>query len=52
MEKEKLEKAIAESTSIGEALNVLGLRAAGGNYKTFHKYVKEYEISTAHFKTR
>lgn len=51
-EREKLKTLVNESNSIKEVLIKLGLRDAGGNYKTFHKYVLEYEISTAHFKTK
>jgi len=47
--KENFEKAIQGATCIKEAIITLGIRAAGGNYKVFHKYVKEYEIDTSHF---
>jgi len=50
--KENFEKAVKEATSIKSALKNLGLRAAGGNYKVFHKYVEKYEIDTSHFETK
>lgn len=50
--KENFEKAIKKSKSIKESLKNLNLRAAGGNYKVFHKYVDEYNIDTSHFETK
>lgn len=50
--KESFEKAVKEATSIKCALKNLGLRAAGGNYKVFHKYVEQYGIDTSHFESR
>lgn len=47
--KENFENAVKSSISIKEALAVLGLRAAGGNYNVFHKYVKLYKIDISHF---
>lgn len=47
--KERFEKVISESFSIKEALCKMGLRAAGGNYKVFHRYVELYKIDTTHF---
>lgn len=46
---ESFEKATASSETIKEALEKLGLRAAGGNYKVFHKYAEMYKIDTSHF---
>lgn len=40
---------IKESYSIAEVLNKLGLKAAGGNYRTFNKFVSENNIDTSHF---
>lgn len=37
--------ACASSTSIGEALRYLGLRAAGGNYKSFHQALDRLGIN-------
>jgi hypothetical protein len=50
--KDNFEKAIREATSIKSALKNLGLRAAGGNYKVFYKYVEKYSIDTSHFETK
>lgn len=50
--KENFEKAVKEASSIKEALKNLELRAAGGNYKIFHKYVDKYELDTSHFETK
>lgn len=50
--KESFEKIITESVNIKMALKKLGLRAAGGNYKVFHKYVEKYNLDTSHFETR
>lgn len=50
--KENFQKAILESNSIKEALKKMDLRAAGGNYKIFHKYVKLYGLNTSHFDER
>jgi hypothetical protein len=50
--KENFENAVMNATSIREALEILGLRAAGGNYKVFHKYVDKYELSTSHFESK
>lgn len=49
MDKEKLEKIVKESKTKKECLDKLGLRAAGGNYKTLIKYVKKYNIDDSHF---
>ena len=40
---------IKESTSISQVLNKLGLKAAGGNYRTFNRFVKKHNIDTSHF---
>lgn len=50
--KDNFEKAVKESNSIKAALKNLDLRAAGGNYKIFHKYVEEYNIDISHFETK
>lgn len=50
--KENFEKAIKEATSIKGTLKNLGLRAAGGNYKVFNKYLKKYGTDTSHFETK
>jgi hypothetical protein len=45
----ELRTAVASSRSCAEVLRKLGLRAAGGNHRTFKKYVALWGISTAHF---
>jgi hypothetical protein len=50
MDKIKLEEIIKTSKTQTECLNKMGLRAAGGNYKTLKKYIEKYSISTDHFK--
>lgn len=50
--KENFVKAIKNANSIKEALKNLNLRAAGGNYKVFHKYVKLYNLDISHFEAR
>lgn len=51
MNKYELEKVVKESKTKTECLIKMGLRAAGGNYKTITKYIEEYQISTEHFDT-
>ena len=46
---ENIKKVAKNATCIKEALIAMGLRAAGGNYKVFHKYVEKYGIDTSHF---
>jgi len=40
---------IKESSSIAQVLNKLGLKASGGNYRTFDRFVKKNNIDTSHF---
>jgi hypothetical protein len=40
---------IKESSSIAQVLNKLGLIPAGGNYRTFNRFVKNNNIDTSHF---
>lgn len=47
--KEKLKEAVRNSLSIAGVLKYLGIIPAGGNYKTIHKYIKEWNIDTSHF---
>jgi hypothetical protein len=49
MDKYELEKVVKESKTKTECLRKMGLRAAGGNYKTITKYIEEYQINTHHF---
>lgn len=48
-DKVQLQEAIDHSCSIREALERLGLRAAGSNYKQFDKYCKLYHIDKPKF---
>jgi Zn finger protein HypA/HybF involved in hydrogenase expression len=45
----KIYDIIKESTSIAQVLTKLGLKAAGGNYRTFDRFVKKNNIDTSHF---
>lgn len=47
--KEVLEPIIKNSKTITEVLEKLGMRCAGGNYKTIHKYIEKYGLDTNHF---
>jgi len=49
MEKTKLEKIIKESRTYTETLKKLGLRSAGGNFKTLKNYVEKYNLDVSHF---
>lgn len=42
-------EAVKTSFSISEALDKTGLKAAGANYKGFHKRVKRLNLDTSHF---
>ena len=46
---EQLKEAIETSTSIRQVLFKLNLVEQGGNYSTFHKAVKYYNLDTSHF---
>ena len=46
----ELATAVKSSLSFRQVLKMLNLRAAGGNYEQIKKYVKEYKLSTSHFK--
>lgn len=47
--KELLEPLIKESYSIAEVIRKLGLKAAGGNYKTINKKIQEFNLDISHF---
>jgi hypothetical protein len=49
IEKPIFEKIVKESSCITEALKKCGLRAAGGNFKTFKKVVAKWDIDLSHF---
>lgn len=45
----QLSAATKDSTSIRQVLVKLGLKSAGGNYKTFKIYAEKYQLDTSHF---
>jgi hypothetical protein len=47
--KENIEEIIKSSNSVREALEKMGLRNAGGNFKTMNKYLELYNIDISHF---
>jgi len=49
-EKENLRKIVIESISQKEILEKMGIRAAGGNFKTLKKYIELYNLDTSHFR--
>ena len=46
---EEFSRAVAESLSVRQVLNRIGLVPAGGNYKTVHARIKKLDLSTSHF---
>lgn len=46
---EELKEAIETSSSCRQVLLKLGIKPAGGNYRTFNKAVKHFELDTSHF---
>ena len=49
MKQEKLTEAIQNSFSIAEALKKMKMSVSTGNYRSFHKKIKEFGIDTSHF---
>jgi hypothetical protein len=47
---EEFKDAVAASSSIRQTLIKLGLEAKGGNYRVFHKFAKNNNVDTSHFK--
>ena len=47
--KEDFIAAVAKSKSIAGVLRQLNLRPVGGNYKTVHNLIREYNLDTSHF---
>jgi hypothetical protein len=45
----QLGSSVASARSFSEVLRALGLRSAGGNFRTIRKYCELWEISTEHF---
>lgn len=46
--KTKLTLAVASASSISGVLNILGLKPAGGNYKTIQFYINEWNLDISH----
>jgi len=46
----ELKQAVSSSTSFRQAISKLGLRPTGGNYDQMKKYVREFDLSTKHFR--
>lgn len=49
MTEEKLKEATKNSNSIAETLKAMQMSVTTGNYKTFHRLIKKYNIDTSHF---
>lgn len=47
--KELLENAVRNNVSIAGVCRDLNIRPVGGNYKTIHYYINEYNLDTSHF---
>lgn len=46
---EELKRAVASSVSIRQTLSKLNVKPLGGNYGTFHKAVRHFQLDTSHF---
>jgi hypothetical protein len=46
---DQFREAVSTSLSVRQALCKLNIIPAGGNYRTFHNFVKRYRIDTSHF---
>jgi len=49
IEKNEIEKAVLESSSIAEVIKKLDLKICGSNYGLINKKIKEFNLSTIHF---
>jgi Asp-tRNA(Asn)/Glu-tRNA(Gln) amidotransferase C subunit len=47
--KEEAERIVKECNSIADFCRKVGWVPMGDNYKTFHRYEKEYGLDTSHF---
>jgi hypothetical protein len=47
--KENLELVVMNSNGIGDVLDRMNLRKAGGNYAVIRKYITKYKLDTSHF---
>jgi Zn finger protein HypA/HybF involved in hydrogenase expression len=50
-QKDNLTEIVKNSKSISDVINKLGLRNAGGNFKTIKNYIEIYKIDISHFET-
>jgi|LakMenEpi03Aug12_release.lakeMendotaPanAssembly.Ray.scaffolds.fasta_scaffold412870_2 hypothetical protein len=50
-QKDNLTEIVKNSKSISDVINKLGLRSAGGNFKTIKNYIENYKIDTSHFES-
>lgn len=48
-DEQRLREVIKNSDSLHEVLSKLGLKAAGGNYQTLNKKIREWKIDISHF---
>ena len=44
-----LQRAVESSFTVHQVLQKLNVKAAGGNYKIFHKAVRTFQLDTSHF---
>jgi hypothetical protein len=44
-----LQRAVESSSTVRQVLQKLNVKAAGGNYKTFHKAARHFELDISHF---
>jgi 5-methylcytosine-specific restriction endonuclease McrA len=47
---ERMSAVVAKSNSLGEVIDALGLKRAGGNYTHLKRVIEKHGISTDHFK--
>lgn len=47
--KERAEEICKQVYSVADFCRMVGWKPCGGNYRTFYKYVKEYNLDTSHF---
>lgn len=50
-QKDNLTEIVKNSKSISDVINKLGLRNAGGNFKTIKNYIETYKIDITHFES-
>jgi Zn finger protein HypA/HybF involved in hydrogenase expression len=50
-QKDNLTEIVKNSKSVSDVINKLGLRTAGGNFKTIKNYIEIYKIDITHFET-